>query len=169
MAHVLSEAEKRDKLYDIMESFDTAMLVTRNVEGTLRSRPLSIARKRDDARLYFSTALDTGKVAELENDPHVNVAMQSRAKFVSVSGYAWLSFDRALIDELWSEAWKVWFPGGKDDPTLAIVVVEPEEAAYWDGSGTTGLRYLFESAKAYVKGERPPSDDDERHTAHLKL
>lgn len=169
MTHVVNDAEKRNKLYDVMESFDTAMLVTRTVAGALRSRPLSITRKRDDARLFFATAFDTGKVAEVEQDPHVNIAMQSRTKYASVSGLARLSRDRALVDELWSEAWKVWFPGGKDDPTLVIVIVEPEEAAYWDASGTTGLRYMFESAKAYVKGERPPSDNDERHTAHLKL
>jgi general stress protein 26 len=169
MEHVLSDAEKREKLHEIISGFDTAMLVTRTLDGVLRSRPLSIARKKDDDRLYFSTGIDTGKVSELESDAHVNVAMQSRTKFASVSGHALLSRERALVDELWSEAWRIWFPGGKDDPTLVIVIVEPEEAAYWDAGGTTGLRYFFESAKAYVKGERPASDDDERHTARLKL
>jgi hypothetical protein len=36
-------------------------------------------------------------------------------------------------------------------------------------AGVHGIRYVFEMAKAYVKGERSPSDDDERHTAHVKL
>jgi general stress protein 26 len=169
MAHVLTDAEKREKLHDVLDGFETAMLVTRTPEGVLRSRPLSIARKRGDDRLYFSTAIDTGKVAELEDDPHVNLALQSRTRFASVSGRARLSRDRALIDELWSEGWKIWFPQGKDDPSLAIVIVEPEEATYWDAGGAAGLRYLFESAKAYLKGERPPSDDDERRTAHVKV
>ena len=106
MEQVLSDAEKREKLHDIMGDFDTAMLVTRTPGGVLRSRPLSIARKHDDDRLYFSTGIETGKVSELEGDPNVNVAMQSRTKFASVSGHARLSRDRALIDELWSEAWK---------------------------------------------------------------
>jgi general stress protein 26 len=169
MAHILSDAEKLEKLHDVLGGFETAMLVTRTPEGVLRSRPLSLARKRGDDRLYFSTAAETEKVAELEGDPHVNVAMQSRTRFASVSGRARLSRDRALIDELWSEGWKIWFPQGKDDPTLAIVIVEPEEATYWDAGGTSGLRYLFESAKAYVTGERPSSDEDERRTAHVKL
>ena len=50
-----------------------------------------------------------------------------------------------------------------------MVVVEPLEAAYWDVSGARGIRYVFEMAKAYVTGKRPPSDADERHTAHVKL
>ena len=36
-------------------------------------------------------------------------------------------------------------------------------------SGTTGIKYVFEMAKAYVTGKRPPSDNDERHTARFKL
>jgi len=169
MTYQLSEKEKRDRLGELMSQFDTAMLVTRTADGELRSRPLAIARKRDDGALYFSTAIDSPKVVELETDPHVNVAMQNKTQFVSVSGHARVSRERELIEDLWSESWKVWFPKGKDDPALAIVIVEPFEAAYWDASGAAGLRYLFESAKAYVTGERPPSDDDERHTAHVKL
>lgn len=169
MTTQLSEQEKRDRLNELMESFETAMLVTRTVDGELRSRPLAIARKRADGGLYFATAIDSPKVIELETDPHVNVAMQSSSRFVSVSGHARISRERALIDELWSESWKVWFPKGKDDPALAIVIVEPMEASYWDASGATGLKYLFESAKAYLSGTQPASDDDERHTANVRL
>jgi general stress protein 26 len=107
MEHVLSDAEKREKLHEILGGFDTAMLVTRTLDGVLRSRPLSIARKKDDDRLYFSTGIDTGKVSELESDAHVNVSMQSRTKFASVSGHARLSRERALVEELWSEAWRM--------------------------------------------------------------
>ena len=168
-ATALSESEKRDRLHELVSKFSTAMLVTRTREGALRARPLSIAAKRDDGGIYFSTAIDSPKVDELEGDAHVAVTMQDGRRFVSLSGVARVVRDRALVDELWSEAWKVWFPKGKDDPSLAVLVVEPSEAAYWDMSGTTGLRYVFEMAKAYATGTRPPSDDDERHSAHVKL
>jgi len=175
MAHTISDAEKRDRLRELIAEFDTAMLVTHGPEG-LRSRPLAIAKNGqknghdpgDDA-LYFSTAIDSGKVADLQNDAEVNVSMQTKRRFVSLTGTARVVRDRALIDRLWSEDWKIWFPRGKDDPALSILIVQPREATYWDVSGGTGLKYLFESAKAYLSGTRPPSDDDERHTAHLKL
>jgi general stress protein 26 len=95
--------------------------------------------------------------------------MQDGRRFVSLSGVASVVADPALIDQLWSESWKVWFPKGKDDPSLRIVAVEPVEAAYWDMSGTTGINYVFEMAKAYVTGKRPGADDDQRHTARFKL
>ncbi|HEY8924507.1 MAG TPA: pyridoxamine 5'-phosphate oxidase family protein [Polyangia bacterium] len=165
----LSESEKRDRLQELVSKFSTAMLVTRTRDGGMRARPLAIAGKRKDGGLYFSTAIESPKVDELEADAHVAVTMQEGRRFVSLSGVARVVRDRALVEELWAEDWKVWFPKGKDDPSLAIVVIEPHEAAYWDTSGTSGLRYVFEMAKAYATGTRPPSDDDERHTAHVKL
>jgi general stress protein 26 len=94
--------------------------------------------------------------------------MQDSGRYVSLSGSARAVRDRALVEGLWSESWKVWFPQGKDDPSLRILIVGPTEASYWDASGLRGLKYFFEAAKAYVNGTRPPSDNDEQHTAHVK-
>ncbi len=170
MTTTLTDSEKRERLKKIIGDFDTAMLVTRAEDGGLRSRPLSIVHNEDDQEgLYFSTAIDSPKVRELEADPCVNVCMQDKRRFVSVTGVARHVKDRALIDKLWSEAWKIWFPKGKDDPSLCILIVEPNEAAYWDASGLEGVTYLFEMAKAYVTGTKANSDHDERHSARVKL
>jgi general stress protein 26 len=162
-------AEKRAHLKKLLAGFDTAMLVTRSADGGMRSRPLAIAEKREDEALYFATAAESSKVDEIEADSHVNVTMQHGGRYVSLSGLARVVRDRGLVEQLWSEAWKVWFPQGKDDPSLRILIVEPTEAAYWDGSGAHGLKYMFEMAKAYVTGTRPASDDDETHTARVKM
>lgn len=171
MPETLTESEKRERLHKLMEGFETAMLVTRqgNGEGGLQARPLAIAETRGDGVLYFSTAVDSGKVKDLESDPHVCVTMQDKRQFVSVTGRASINRDRSLIDRLWTAAWKIWFPKGKDDPSLAILVVEPSEARYWDIGGTEAIRYLFEAAKAYVTGTRPESDYDERRNAKVRL
>ena len=166
----LTDSDKRQRLKELMGDFDTAMLVTHTGDGGLRSRPLSLVHNEDDQeRLYFSTAIDSPKARELEADPRVNISMQDKRRFVSVTGVAHLVRDRALIDKLWSEAWRIWFPKGKEDPSLCILIVEPAEAAYWDASGLEGVTYLFEMAKAYVTGTKADSDDDERHVARVKL
>lgn len=169
MSTILSETDKRKKLGELISHFDTAMLVTKTGDGRLRSRPLAVAKQESEALLYFSTTIDSPKIRELEGDPQVNVVMQAARRFVSLTGRAHISRDRDLIERLWSDTWKVWFPGGKDDPSLALVVVEPDEASYWDSSGTEGVRLLFEAAKAYLTHERPSSDRDDRRNAHVKL
>jgi general stress protein 26 len=169
MGKILTDSEKREHLKELISDFSTAMLVTRTMDGGLRSRPLAIADDQSVAGLSFATAIDSAKVKELEADDHVNVAMQGKQKFVSVTGVARIERDRALIDRLWSEAWKPWFPGGKDDPSLCILTVDPTEAAYWDNSGGEGVRYLFEMAKAFVTGTKANPGPDDAHAAHLKL
>lgn len=172
MSETISDDEKRQRLWKLIGEFDTAMLVTRSADGGLRARPLAIAKKgleAGDGALYFSTAIDSGKVVDVAAHAQVNVSLQEKRRFVSVTGTARVVQDRALIDKLWAEDWKVWFPGGKDDPTLGILVVTPREAGYWDLGGTKGLELLFQAAKAYATGTRPPSDGDERHIAHVKL
>jgi general stress protein 26 len=169
MPVTMSDTAKREQLAKLIAHFDTAMLVTKMSDGRLRSRPLAVAAHEGTAELLFSTAIDSPKVGELEHDPHVNVVMQEKRRFVSITGRARISRDRALIQRLWSESWKVWFPGGKDDRSLALVVVEPEEASFWDASGIEGVKFVFEAAKAYLTHQRPPSDSDDKRTAHLKL
>ena len=165
----LSVADKRERLSEMVRRFDTAMLVTRTGDGGMRARPLTIADSDDDGALYFSTAIESPKVHELEADAHVNVVMQDGRRFVSVSGVARIVRDRGLIDRLWSASWKVWFPKGKDDPSLCLLRVEPAEATYWDLTGAAGLKYVFRMAKAYLTGRPAAPQVDERHTAHVKL
>jgi general stress protein 26 len=76
--------------------------------------------------------------------------------------------DPALIDRLWKEAWKVWFPRGKSDPSIALLRFDAERGEFWDNSGLQGLSYVFEAAKAYVRGERPHVDPDQHGQVRLR-
>jgi general stress protein 26 len=143
------------KLHELLDDFDAAMLVTRNSAGQLRSRPMAVAQVELDGALWFITERHSGKMEELGRDNHVNVAMQGKMKFVSISGRATPVDDRAKVAELWNESWKTWFPGGKDDPALILLKVDGETGEYWDNSGASGVRYLIEAGKAYLSGTKP--------------
>lgn len=157
----------REHLLSILKDFDTAMLVTLTGDGCMRGRPLQIAEIDANDQLYFCTAIDSGKVKELEADPRVAITMQSKMKYASLSGRARLTQERTLIDRLYKEDWKVFFPEGKADPTLAILIVDPIEGEYWDNSGLAGVRFLVEAVKAYVKGEKHQNTTDDN--AKVKL
>jgi general stress protein 26 len=149
-----------EHLRKMLKGFDSAMLVTHGADGRMHSRPLAVA-DADDSVLYFATAIDSPKVKEIESDPRVNVCLQAGSRSVSIAGTAQVVIDPALVDRLWSEPWKLWFPKGKADPSLCLLKIEPEEAEYWDRSGAKGLRYIFQAAAAYVKGRQPASDQDQ--------
>ena len=154
------QGNSRARLSELMAKFNTAMLVTRTADGQLRARPLTFAGEHDGL-LCFSTSAESPKVAELSDDPRVAVTMQDDSRYVSISGMAELSADPALIEKLWREPWRVWFPEGKDDPALRILRVRPVLAEYWDQSGARGLKYVIEMVKAYATGTTPAASSDD--------
>ncbi|RYD16378.1 MAG: pyridoxamine 5'-phosphate oxidase [Lysobacteraceae bacterium] len=132
------------------------MLTTRAPDGSLVSRPLQTLAF-SDGELVFFTAADSGKLAELEADPDVNLAYAdpARHRYVSVRGRARVTRSRATIEALWSVAQRVFFPGGKDDPNLVVLRVHVRDAAYWEPSGNFVVRAL-EFARGLLDDE--PND-----------
>ena len=145
--------EQRTRLREILDDAGTVMLVTHDRSGTSHIRPMAVAQVDEEGTIYLSTSIKTAKIAEIEADPRVDLVFQGKVQFATVSGKAAISHDRALINELWKESWKLWFPKGKDDPDLVILVVSPERGEYWDQSGASGISFLFRAAKAYVTGK----------------
>ena len=162
----MSDTAPQKHLYDLLSGFSTAMLVSNDQAGRMHARPMAIAELRADADAYFATSIKSPKVAEIQNFPEVLVSFQSASQFASVSGTATLVKDREIIDRLWSEEWRVWFPGGKDDPELVLIKVDAREGEFWDNSGTKGLSYVFEGLKAVMKGEKLQND---KAGAHAKI
>lgn len=132
-------------LAQLIEGVDIAMLTTRKADGSLVSRPLGTQQVEFDGDLWFATGADSEKVAEIVADPQVNVAYASKGQnsYVSVAGSAAIVRDHARIDELWSPAMKIFFPGGKDDPNLVLIRVRAESAEYWDGPGSIFGKALY--------------------------
>lgn len=142
-----SRTEHIAQLAELIKDVEVAMFTTRGVDGRLYSRPLGTQQVAFDGDLWFATAADSPKVAEIALDPRVNVAYASPSKntYVSVAGVARIVDDRAKVEELWSPAMKLFFPGGPDDPKLRLIHVRAESAEYWDGPGT-----LLGSALSFV-------------------
>jgi general stress protein 26 len=146
---------EEEKFRELLRDFDAAMLVTRTTAGQLRARPMAVADVQPGGELWFVTERHSGKMEEITRDAHVNVVMQAKHKFVSISGTAKPVDDRRKVAELWNEAWKVWFPGGKDDPGLILLRVHGDSGEYWDNTGTGGIKYLIEAGRAYLSGTKP--------------
>ena len=147
-----------DKLDKLLDELSTAMLVTQADDGQLRSRPMHITDHDAGAELVFATAADSGKVEEIRDDARVNLAIAEDNVFCSISGTARVSNDRGKIRSLWSKPWEVWFPEGPDDPDIRLIVVQPQQAEYWDQSGMERLEFLWEAGKALLNERAMDTD-----------
>jgi general stress protein 26 len=122
-----TQSDDVKKLAKLIDGIECAMLTTATDDGSLRSRPMATRHAREfDGTLWFFTDADAAKVLEVEHERHVNVsyADPSKNRYVSVSGRASVSRDRAKMRELWDGGVKAWFPNGPDDPKIALLRVD---------------------------------------------
>ena len=117
----------RTKLWGLVKDIRFAMFTTRHGNGHLHSRPMTTQNSNldEDSNLWFFMSRNGHPVADLSADPSVNVAYADTDEdsYVSVSGTASVVEDRAKKQQLWSKTAEAWFPGGVDDPDLALVRV----------------------------------------------
>jgi general stress protein 26 len=142
------------KLADLIAEASIAMLTTAEADGTLRSRPLATLEMDSEGKLWFFTAMSSGKVSEIDQHRKVNLSYVNLDKqdYVSVSGHARLFRDPEKMRELWTPWVEPWFPEGLDDPDLGLLEVTVDDAEYWDAPASKTQR-LFGLAKALTSGK----------------
>lgn len=153
-------ARDQDRVWDLMKKIGFAMLVTRDGEK-LRARPMAAYIERDEGMIYFLTDARRHKDEEIARDPHVNLAFADAGsqKYVSLTGMAAISNDRAKIRELFSTPAKAWWDSA-DDPNIRILKITPDDAEFWDSPGTV-VSYV-KMAAAAVTGSRPDVGDNRK-------
>lgn len=151
------------KLNELIHDIRIAMLTTQTPEGSLRGRPMATQEAPFDGNLWFFTSAESPKVDEIEDEHHVQLSYASPEdnRYVSVSGRATVVRDRAKAQELWSPAMKAWFPGGLDDPDLALLRVHVEAAEYWDSPSST-MVHIVGFVKAVSTGQRYQPGENEK-------
>jgi general stress protein 26 len=129
------------------------MLVTRD-GGKLRARPMSAYLDRAQNAVYFLTDARRHKDDEIAHNPDINLAFAdaSSQKYVSVTGKAIVSNDRAKIKELFSTPAKAWWDSA-EDPNIRVLKFTPDDAEFWDSPGTV-ISYV-KMAAAAATGTRP--------------
>ena len=152
-----------DRAWELMKKIGFAMLVTRDGDK-LRARPMSACLERAENAIYFLTDARRHKDEEIARDPHVNLSFADagKQKYVSVTGTAAVSNDRARIRELFSTPAKAWWDSA-DDPNIRVLKITPDDAEFWDSPGA--LITYVKMAAAVASGTRPDMSKDNRKVA----
>ena len=95
---------------------------------------MAVQKTDDGGNLWFLSAIDSQKNADIERNPQVQLLFQGspHSDFLSVYGTASISQDKEKIKELWEPMIKTWFTEGVDDPRITVIRVEPTAGYYWD-------------------------------------
>lgn len=153
-----SPAEIIDRCWELAEDIDFCMFVTWDGERQ-QARPLSARVRRNEHAIYFLVSAEGHKNGQIERFPVVNMAFADikAMNFVSISGTARLSADRAKIRELWSDFDKAWWDSA-EDPDIRLLTVTPERAELWDSPGR--LVAFTAMLTAAVTGAKPDFGDN---------
>ncbi len=162
MPETRTDAEAKRKVWEMIKEVDVAMMVTMDNEGHFRGRPMRAANKEFDGVLWFFATAGSHVTDEARDDGRVLLAYSdpSSQNYVSIAGTAEVVRDTAKQKALWSEAMRVWFPAGAEDPKIVLIRVECEGAEYWDAPSST-LVHAYGYAKAVATGKPPhPGGND---------
>jgi len=146
-----TEAEIREKFWKHLKSDRTLMLgLIGNAGG--HSQPMTAQLDHDDAEtgpLWIFSSKDTDLVRG------IGEGARGMAQFVSKGHDLFACFDcdlsltndRATVDRLWNPYVAAWFEGGKDDPKLVLIRVEPHHAQIWlnENSLFAGIKLMLGS------------------------
>lgn len=157
----LQQAQAIGKLKELTQEIDICLFCSGNgmVEDA-DCRPMSTAAVDDEGNLWFLSDKDSQKNKEVEKNPRVKLfySHPGKSSFLVVSGDAEISYDKELIAKFWNPLDATWFKGGKDDPSISLIKVRPDNAHFWDTKGNRMINFLKMAAsvvtgKTLVEGE----------------
>ncbi|MFC0252975.1 pyridoxamine 5'-phosphate oxidase family protein [Massilia consociata] len=144
----LSGSAAVERLKEMVDDAESCFFVTQSGTGPNRGvRPMSVREVDDAGQLWFLSANDSHKNAEIAANPSVKLYFQKNAHagFLEIDGYAEVVGDRARIHGLWSFMLKTWFTEGEDDPRITAIRVIPRLGYYWDnkhGDAVAGAKVV---------------------------
>lgn len=127
-----TQQEFETRFWKALRSDMTMMLGLDGVEDG-HARPMTAQVEGDHGPIWFFTSKDNALVRLLGRGDRAIATFASKGNdlFATVHGRLSLDNDRAAVDRLWNRFVAAWFEGGKDDPKLALLRLDPESAEIW--------------------------------------
>lgn len=158
----MSSPEHKQKIWKLIKDIKVGMLVTHD-DQDLRARPMHLVQDAYDGTLWFFTSKSAEKVSEAQQERDVCLSFSDHndGVYVSLSGSAKLTQDKALIEKYWNPFVSAWFEHGKDDPEVALLEVKVEFGEHWQAKENKVFQ-LYQLAKAKIKNQKPELGENEK-------
>ena len=150
------------QFWNLLQGVGTCMLVTFD-GGVLRARPMRPLADAARGEVQFLTSRKSHKIQEISQDCAVNLSfVDARAgQYVSISGSANSTQDRAAIRRVWDGDADLWFADGPDSDDVMLIRVVPSRAEVWERETNT-LKAYWEKNKALGSTEQPNLGTDRK-------
>lgn len=151
----LSPAEAEKAFWEHLKTSNTGMLGLD--QPGYHSQPMTAFREAETGTIWFFT-LDTADLARDAALPGQQAMFTYGSKdqelWACIHGSLTIDRNREPIDRYWNPIVAAWYPGGKDDPHLALLRFDADDGQIWV-SKAGPIRFGYEIAKANLTGTRP--------------
>ena len=139
-------AELEAKFWKALKS-DMTIMLGLDGDDDAHPRPMTAQLEGDKGPIWFFTSTDSELVQQINGGSDAIATFTSKGHdlFATIHGKLYLDNDRAVIDRLWNRFVAAWFDKGKDDPKLALLRFDPDQAEIWlDASSiVAGIKMLL--------------------------
>ena len=138
--------ELEQKFWKALKSDRTLMLGVDGVEDG-HARPRTAQCEGESGPIWFFTSTDNVLVQKLTQGHRAIAAFAAKDHdlFASIRDSLHRDDDRAVIERLWNPFVAAWYEDGKDDPKLALLRLDAEDAEVWlnESSLLAGVKMLL--------------------------
>lgn len=125
--------EAKDKVKELAESIEFAMMITDHSSTPFHTVPMTTKKVDDFGSIWFLSPNDSQHNAYIseQEDVHLIYNNPESREFLSVYGKGIIHLDKVILEEFYASTDDNWFDG-VDDPNLSAIEVKPLEAHYWE-------------------------------------
>jgi general stress protein 26 len=138
--------ELEARFWKALKSDMTMMLGLDGVEDG-HARPMTAQFEDNHGPIWFFTVRDNAIVQKLGQDNRAIATFASKGHdiFATIHGSISLDTDPDTIERLWNRFVAAWYEGGMDDPSLALLRLDPERAEIWlnESSVFAGIKLML--------------------------
>lgn len=152
----LNNQEGIEKIKELVNHIDIAMMHTfPKDENYPYGTPMSRQEVDENGIIWFLVSIESQTAKNITQNNKVSLSFShvSDYKFLKVDGIGELLVDQERIDKYWNKFVEVYFEKGKEDPSIRILKVTPDDVFYWD-TKTNKIMTFLHVATAAITGQK---------------
>jgi general stress protein 26 len=156
----LYSEEGKEKIREMAESIEFAMLITGMDTKPFHIVPMSTKKVDVDGNIWFLSHRESKNNKNIAQNAEVHLSYSNKngLQFLTLYGMAQIVHDKDILKELYDSTDDMWFEA-KDDPNLTALKIVPKSAHYWD-SKNNKLVTIFMLGMPFTFGDKKDAVDE---------
>jgi general stress protein 26 len=138
--------ELERKFWDSLSS-DRTMMLGLHAADEGHTRPMTAMLDESCRSMWFFTVKDNAMVHQLDQGHRAVATFTAKDHdlFATIHGTLLVESDPRMIDRLWNSHVAAWYEGGRNDPNIALLRLDPEQAEIWENANSliAGIKMMF--------------------------